>query len=159
MLHPLPGHKSGVCIQGLKQSVQYFPGVQLNEVQFTRSIFCNTDLYLHRRIKISCTVAKLNFHIKLACLTCVFCLPLNQKQIPQDVADIFNAPSDKDLIGFQDDASKQRLLSEDSYACFDHLESEQKVGMYCRGPVTLFRCSITLSLCQGFMSRISQKTP
>ncbi|KAM6375196.1 cell division cycle-associated 7-like protein [Alca torda] len=50
-----------------------------------------------------------------------------KKQIPKDVADIFNAPSDtEDFMGFQDDASRQRLLSEDSYASFDSLESGKK---------------------------------
>ncbi|NWR63646.1 CDA7L protein, partial [Bucorvus abyssinicus] len=48
-------------------------------------------------------------------------------QIPKDVADIFNALSDnEDFLGFQDDASRQRLLSEVSYASFDSLESEKK---------------------------------
>ncbi|XP_009464841.1 PREDICTED: cell division cycle-associated 7-like protein [Nipponia nippon] len=48
------------------------------------------------------------------------------KQIPKEVADIFNAPSDsEDFLGFQDDASRQRL-SEDSYANFDSLESGKK---------------------------------
>ncbi|KFZ60605.1 Cell division cycle-associated 7-like, partial [Podiceps cristatus] len=48
-------------------------------------------------------------------------------QIPKDVADIFNAPSDnEDFLGFQDDASRQRLLSENSYASFDSLESGKK---------------------------------
>ncbi|NXW62684.1 CDA7L protein, partial [Eurystomus gularis] len=47
-------------------------------------------------------------------------------QIPKDVADIFNAPSDnEDFLGFQDDASRQRL-SKDSYDSFDSLESEKK---------------------------------
>ncbi|XP_074693261.1 cell division cycle-associated 7-like protein isoform X1 [Strix aluco] len=50
-----------------------------------------------------------------------------KKQIPKDVADIFNAPSDnEDFLGFQDDASRQRLLSEDKYASFDSLESGKK---------------------------------
>ncbi|XP_009695239.1 PREDICTED: cell division cycle-associated 7-like protein, partial [Cariama cristata] len=49
------------------------------------------------------------------------------KQIPKDVADIFNAPSDsEDFLGFQADASQQRLLSEDSYANFDSVESGKK---------------------------------
>ncbi|KFV72992.1 Cell division cycle-associated 7-like, partial [Dryobates pubescens] len=48
-------------------------------------------------------------------------------QIPKDVADVFNAPSDnEDFLGFQDDASRQRLLPEDSCANFDSLESEKK---------------------------------
>ncbi|XP_008945678.1 PREDICTED: cell division cycle-associated 7-like protein, partial [Merops nubicus] len=49
------------------------------------------------------------------------------KQIPKDVADIFNALSDdEDFLGFQDDGSRQKLLSEDSYANSDSLESEKK---------------------------------
>ncbi|NXD83768.1 CDA7L protein, partial [Halcyon senegalensis] len=48
-------------------------------------------------------------------------------QIHKDVADIFNAPSDnEDFLGFQDDASRQRLLSKDRYASFGSLESEKK---------------------------------
>ncbi|NWS58374.1 CDA7L protein, partial [Chunga burmeisteri] len=48
-------------------------------------------------------------------------------QIPKDVADIFNAPSDsEDFLGFQADASRQRLLSEDSCANFDSVESGKK---------------------------------
>lgn len=111
---------------------------------------------MHRSIKITCTVANLSFPIKLACLTRVSCLVLNQKQIPKDVADIFNAPSDnEDFPGFQDDASRQRLLSEDSYASFDSLESGKKVGTDCCGPVTLFGRSSTLSLCEGCASHDS----
>ncbi|KFP90238.1 Cell division cycle-associated 7-like, partial [Apaloderma vittatum] len=45
-------------------------------------------------------------------------------QIPEDVADIFNAPSDsEDFLGFRDDASRQKLLSEDTSAGTDSLES------------------------------------
>ncbi|NXY01445.1 CDA7L protein, partial [Pteruthius melanotis] len=45
-------------------------------------------------------------------------------QIPEDVANIFNAPSDsEDFPVFQDDASKQSFLSENKYASFDSLES------------------------------------
>ncbi|NXF01559.1 CDA7L protein, partial [Smithornis capensis] len=45
-------------------------------------------------------------------------------QIPKDVADIFNSPSDnEDFPGFQDDASRQNLLSENSNANFGSLES------------------------------------
>ncbi|NXD70140.1 CDA7L protein, partial [Eolophus roseicapillus] len=48
-------------------------------------------------------------------------------QMPKDVADIFNAPSDsEDFLGFQDDASRQRLLSEDTYANRDSLELGKK---------------------------------
>ncbi|XP_075602147.1 cell division cycle-associated 7-like protein isoform X2 [Balearica regulorum gibbericeps] len=50
-----------------------------------------------------------------------------KKQIPKEVADVFNAPSDnEDFPGFQDDASRQRLLSEDSNAIFDSPESGKK---------------------------------
>jgi len=85
--------------------------------------------------------------------SCIFCLVLNQKQIPKEVADIFNAPSDnEDFVGFQDDASRQRLLSEDGSASFGSTESGKKVGTDCRGPVPRFRCSSTLSSCQGCMS-------
>ncbi|NXM05838.1 CDA7L protein, partial [Tyrannus savana] len=52
-------------------------------------------------------------------------------QIPKDVANIFNAPSDnEDFPGFQDDASRQNLLSENSYASFDSLESGKKGGRF-----------------------------
>ncbi|XP_010154001.1 PREDICTED: cell division cycle-associated 7-like protein, partial [Eurypyga helias] len=56
------------------------------------------------------------------------------KQIPKDVADIFNAPSDsEDFLGFQDDPSRQKLLSEDSKGGFDSLESGKKgVGFQSR---------------------------
>ncbi|NXL61317.1 CDA7L protein, partial [Chordeiles acutipennis] len=48
-------------------------------------------------------------------------------QIPKEVADIFNAPSDnEDFLGFQDGASRQRLLSKDTYASFDSQESGKK---------------------------------
>ncbi|NXP17806.1 CDA7L protein, partial [Scytalopus superciliaris] len=48
-------------------------------------------------------------------------------QIPKDVANIFNSPSDnEDFPGFEDDASRQNLLSENSYASFDSLESGKK---------------------------------
>ncbi|NXK34716.1 CDA7L protein, partial [Piprites chloris] len=52
-------------------------------------------------------------------------------QIPKDVVNIFNAPSDnEDFPGFQDDASRQNLLSENSYASFDSLESGKKGGRF-----------------------------
>lgn len=96
----------------------------------------------------------------MACLTHIFSLVLNQKQISKDVADIFNAPSDsEDFLGFQDDASRQRLLSEDTYANYDSLEPGKKVGRDCLGPVTLSVCSSTLSLCQGYVSYYSPQTP
>ncbi|NXX73967.1 CDA7L protein, partial [Urocolius indicus] len=55
-------------------------------------------------------------------------------QIPKDVADIFNAPSDnEDFLGFQDNAARQRLLSQNSYANFDSLEPGKKgVGFQSR---------------------------
>ncbi|XP_075349087.1 cell division cycle-associated 7-like protein isoform X2 [Mycteria americana] len=60
-----------------------------------------------------------------------------KKQIPKEVADIFNAPSDnEDFLGFQDDASRQRLLSEDSYASFDSLESGKKGVRFQSGYLT-----------------------
>lgn len=123
-------------------------------------MFCDTDLYLHRSIKISCTVANFNFRIKLVYLTRIFCLVLNQKQIPKEVADVFNAPSDnEDFPGFQDDASRQRLLSKDSNAIFDSPESGKKVGMDCRGPVMLFQYISALSLCQGCVRAITRSEP
>ncbi|NWS66547.1 CDA7L protein, partial [Crotophaga sulcirostris] len=48
-------------------------------------------------------------------------------QIPKKGADVSNAPGDNEnFLGFQDDASKQRLLSEDSYASLHSLESGKK---------------------------------
>ncbi|NXR16113.1 CDA7L protein, partial [Semnornis frantzii] len=48
-------------------------------------------------------------------------------QIPKDVTDVFNAPNDnEDFLGLQEDASRQRLLPEDSCANFDSLESDKK---------------------------------
>ncbi|NWI61542.1 CDA7L protein, partial [Calyptomena viridis] len=48
-------------------------------------------------------------------------------QIPKDLANIFNAPSDnEDFPGFQDDASRQNLLSENSNASFGSPESGKK---------------------------------
>ncbi|NXP63079.1 CDA7L protein, partial [Chloropsis cyanopogon] len=45
-------------------------------------------------------------------------------QVPKDVANIFNAPSDsEDFPGFQDDASKQSFLSENNCASFNSLQS------------------------------------
>ncbi|XP_068791165.1 cell division cycle-associated 7-like protein isoform X1 [Struthio camelus] len=53
--------------------------------------------------------------------------PKHWMQIPREVADIFNAPSDdEDFLGFQDDAPVQTLLSEDSCDSFDSLESGKK---------------------------------
>lgn len=105
---------------------------------------------MHKNIKISCTVANLNFPVKLVYVTHVLCLVLNQKQVPKDVANIFNAPSDsEDFPGFQDDASKQRFLSENNCASFDSLESGKEVGTDWHSPVMLLGCSNTLSLCQN----------
>ncbi|NWI94723.1 CDA7L protein, partial [Pitta sordida] len=57
-------------------------------------------------------------------------------QIPKDVANIFNAPSDnEDFPGFQDDASRQNL-SENSNASFDSLESEKKGVRFQSGCLT-----------------------
>lgn len=137
-----------------------FPGVWLNKVQFKHSMFCGTDLYLHRNIKISCTVANLSFPCELVCVTHIFCLVLNQKQIPKDVANIFNAPSDsEDFPGFQDDASKQSFLSENNYVSFDSLESGKEVGTDCHRPVMLLGCSSTLSLCQNCVNYSSHHNP
>ncbi|XP_061203715.1 cell division cycle-associated 7-like protein [Neopsephotus bourkii] len=69
----------------------------------------------------------LPFPNKLACPTHIFSLVLNRKQIAKDVADIFNDPSDsEDFLGFQDDASRQRVLPEDAYANRDSLEPRKK---------------------------------
>ncbi|NXH20321.1 CDA7L protein, partial [Bucco capensis] len=52
-------------------------------------------------------------------------------QLSKDVTDVFNAPSNnEDFLGFQNNASRQRLLSEDSCANFDSLESEKKGVRY-----------------------------
>ncbi|NWR27627.1 CDA7L protein, partial [Tachuris rubrigastra] len=52
-------------------------------------------------------------------------------QIPKDVADICNAPSgNEDFPGSQDNASRQNLLSENSYASFDSPESGKKGGRF-----------------------------
>ncbi|XP_041274209.1 cell division cycle-associated 7-like protein [Onychostruthus taczanowskii] len=46
------------------------------------------------------------------------------KQVPKDVANIYNTPSDsEDFPGFQDDASKQSFLSEDNCASSESVES------------------------------------
>ncbi|KAM3678955.1 cell division cycle-associated 7-like protein [Ammospiza maritima maritima] len=47
-----------------------------------------------------------------------------KKQVPKDVASIFNTPSDsEDFPGFQDDASEKSFLSENNCASFDSQES------------------------------------
>ncbi|XP_014440230.1 cell division cycle-associated 7-like protein isoform X2 [Tupaia chinensis] len=47
-----------------------------------------------------------------------------RSQIPQEVADIFNAPSDdEEFLGFQDDVPMETLSSEESCDSFDSLES------------------------------------
>ncbi|XP_066174665.1 cell division cycle-associated 7-like protein isoform X2 [Sylvia atricapilla] len=57
-----------------------------------------------------------------------------KKQVPKDVANIFNAPSDnEDFLGFQDDASKQSFVSENNDASFDSLESG-KEGLRFQSP-------------------------
>ncbi|EMP29853.1 Cell division cycle-associated 7-like protein, partial [Chelonia mydas] len=48
-------------------------------------------------------------------------------QIPKEVADIFNSPSDdEDFLGFGDDVPMQTLSSDDSSDSFDSLESAKK---------------------------------
>lgn len=55
---------------------------------------------------------------------------LNPKQIPKEVADIFNAPSDdEEFVGFQDDVPMETLSSEESCDSFDSLESGKQVWM------------------------------
>lgn len=77
-------------------------------------------------------VANLSFPVKLVCVTRVFCLVLNQKQVPKDVANIFNTPSDsEDFPGFREDPSEQSFLSENNCASFDSLESGKEVGTGC----------------------------
>ncbi|XP_053913954.1 cell division cycle-associated 7-like protein isoform X1 [Cuculus canorus] len=50
-----------------------------------------------------------------------------KKQIRKEGADVSNAPGDNEnFLGFQDDASRQRLLSEDSYGSLHSLESGKK---------------------------------
>ncbi|KAK1334846.1 hypothetical protein QTO34_004417 [Cnephaeus nilssonii] len=49
---------------------------------------------------------------------------MNPKQIPKEVADIFNAPSDdEDFVGFREDVPMETLSSEESCDSFDSLES------------------------------------
>lgn len=53
----------------------------------------------------------------------------NPKQIPKEVADIFNAPSDdEEFVGFRDDVPMETLSSEESCDSFDSLESGKQVG-------------------------------
>lgn len=48
----------------------------------------------------------------------------SRSQIPKEVADIFNAPSDdEEFIGFRDDVPMETLSSEESCDSFDSLES------------------------------------
>ncbi|XP_039094784.1 cell division cycle-associated 7-like protein isoform X2 [Hyaena hyaena] len=48
----------------------------------------------------------------------------SRSQIPKEVADIFNAPSDdEEFVGFQDDVPMETLSSEESCDSFDSLES------------------------------------
>ncbi|XP_004461384.2 cell division cycle-associated 7-like protein isoform X2 [Dasypus novemcinctus] len=50
-----------------------------------------------------------------------------RSQIPKEVADIFNAPSDdEDFFGFRDDVPMETLSSEESCDSFDSLESGKK---------------------------------
>ncbi|XP_037692802.1 cell division cycle-associated 7-like protein isoform X1 [Choloepus didactylus] len=54
-------------------------------------------------------------------------LATRSQQIPKEVADIFNAPSDdEDFIGFRDDIPMETLSSEESCDSFDSLESGKK---------------------------------
>uniref|UniRef100_A0A8C9AJQ0 Cell division cycle associated 7 like n=1 Tax=Prolemur simus TaxID=1328070 RepID=A0A8C9AJQ0_PROSS len=49
-------------------------------------------------------------------------------QIPKEVADIFNAPSDdEEFVGFQDDVPMETLSSEESCDSFDSLESGKQL--------------------------------
>ncbi|KAM6202324.1 cell division cycle-associated 7-like protein [Rhynchocyon petersi] len=51
----------------------------------------------------------------------------SRPQIPKEVADIFNAPSDdEDFVGFQDDVPMETLSSEESCNSFDSLEPGTK---------------------------------
>lgn len=53
----------------------------------------------------------------------------NPKQIPKEVADIFNAPSDdEEFVGFRDDVPMETLSSEESCDSFDSLGSGKQVG-------------------------------
>ncbi|XP_004626615.2 cell division cycle-associated 7-like protein [Octodon degus] len=53
-----------------------------------------------------------------------------RSQIPKEVADIFNAPSDdEEFLGFRDDVPMATLSSEESYDSFDSLEL-RKQGMH-----------------------------
>lgn len=55
---------------------------------------------------------------------------LNPKQIPKEVADIFNAPSDdEEFVGFRDDVPMETVSSEESCDSFDSLESGKQVRM------------------------------
>lgn len=118
-----------------------------------RDVFYNTYLRLNRSIKIKVVLLPVCFPVKLVSLTCVFCLVLNRRQIPKKVADIFNASGDKeDFLGFQEDASRQRLLSEDSHGSFDTQESGIIPGRDCHSLAVLSWCSCTLSLRPGCTS-------
>ncbi|NXF35772.1 CDA7L protein, partial [Nyctibius bracteatus] len=80
-------------------------------------------------------------------------------QIPKEVANIFNDPSDnEDFLGFQGHASRQRLLSEDSYANLDSLESGKKIGMDCHGGVRLQSRYLTEELQKIFTEDTDSET-
>lgn len=74
---------------------------------------------------------------------------LNPKQIPKEVADIFNAPSDdEEFVGFRDDVPMETLSSEGSCDSFDSLESGKQVwmlsfkaGVFVRKPGSWFKYS------------------
>ncbi|XP_049749394.1 cell division cycle-associated 7-like protein isoform X3 [Elephas maximus indicus] len=54
-----------------------------------------------------------------------------RSQIPKEVADIFNAPSDdEDFVGFRDDVPMETLSSEESCDSFDSLESGKKQDVH-----------------------------
>lgn len=55
---------------------------------------------------------------------------MNLKQIPKEIADIFNAPSDdEEFVGFRDDVPMETLSSEESCDSFDSLELRKQVWM------------------------------
>lgn len=54
---------------------------------------------------------------------------LNPKQIPKEVADIFNAPSDdEEFVGFQDDAPMENLS--EGCGSLDSMELEKQVRVF-----------------------------
>ncbi|XP_004839627.1 cell division cycle-associated 7-like protein isoform X1 [Heterocephalus glaber] len=54
-----------------------------------------------------------------------------RSQIPKEVADIFNAPSDdEEFVGFRDDVPMETLSSEESCNSFDSLELRKQQGVH-----------------------------